>query len=358
MTNAPIELGLRVSRESLPLSHFDRLLDLTSHALVDPDDAAGRDALRACIRDYRDALQHFDSEALQQRGEALLNTFADAATTHAKLRAARRAEVAELVGLFRDMTVSLVGEGSATATELTASASRFAALGYIGDIRLLKDRLGKEVSHLKDVAAKKEQQWARAADDFTQKVNSLQQQLRLTQEEASVDSLTGVANRRMFDHRLAEFLADHRHSFSLVFIDVDDFKAINDQDGHDAGDRVLKAIAHSFATSVRSIDVVARLGGDEFALLFDNVTLRQAENRVAAINGTLAALLDAEGLRATTVSWGIAEFSAGDTAQSLCKRADDALYASKRRGRGRVTAIPAPLLRDLRGRKTDSSGVS
>jgi diguanylate cyclase len=259
-----------------------------------------------------------------------------------------RSEIADLLKLFREVTASVSGEGEAFASDMKESANRFSALTQISDIRLLKERLSREVVRLRETAKSREDKWQSIVGSFKDKVDSLEEQLVASQQEASLDPLTGVANRRLFDRTLVAFMKDHSRRFALVLVDVDNFKHINDRHGHEAGDRVLQMIAHTFATSVRSEDMVARLGGDEFALLLENVTLAQATSRMHGIAAALATASTAGGGPAASVSCGVAEFSAGDTAKSLTKRADEALYDAKRSGKGRVAQKTAPLIRDLR----------
>jgi diguanylate cyclase len=140
----------------------------------------------------------------------------------------------------------------------------------------------------------------------------------------------------------------------LVLLDVDDFKKINDTHGHAIGDRVLVAVASALRTAVRSNqDLVARIGGDEFAVLAIGLTLRQAESRFQNFISKLAPENTRSGdtpLPPVGISCGIAEFSAGDTVESLSQRADQALYEAKRAGKNRVVVKRKPYLRDLLGR--------
>jgi diguanylate cyclase (GGDEF)-like protein len=130
--------------------------------------------------------------------------------------------------------------------------------------------------------------------------------------------------------------------------DLDDFTAINDTGGHAAGDAVLQAVAQTLKTSVRKHDLVARIGGDEFALIGSSVTLRDAEPRIRSIVATLATV--PTGLQEparVSVSCGLAEYCAGDTLESLQRRADQALYDAKRHGKNRVVVKSPPFIRDL-----------
>jgi diguanylate cyclase (GGDEF)-like protein len=348
MSDGYVALGLNNTHPNLAaLPHLERLLDLLSDALTDPDDVLERQTFLARIAEYREALHKGNPTLIRDCGDALLTVCGQALERHKKHRLSVRSEIADLIKLFREVTVSVAGEGELFAADMTQSATRFSALAQINDIRLLKDRLTREVHRLRESALAREQRWRAVVTSFKDKVESLEEQLLATQHEASLDPLTGVANRRLFDRTLVTFMSKNSRRFALVLIDVDDFKNINDHSGHEAGDRVLQSIAHSFATSVRSDDMVARIGGDEFALILENVTLAQACTRVSGIVAALKAS-SAPGQPALTVSCGVAEFSAGDTPQSLTKRADDALYEAKHQGKGRVVPRQAPLIRDLR----------
>jgi diguanylate cyclase (GGDEF)-like protein len=167
-------------------------------------------------------------------------------------------------------------------------------------------------------------------------------------DEAALDALTRIGNRRHFEHALAERLRLAKRQFVVAIFDVDDFKTVNDGGGHQAGDHVLQEVAQILKSSLRAEDVVARIGGDEFAVLVSEVTLRQAESRLRVVLAHMTAALDgAAKLPRVTVSCGAAECSAGDTMQSLMSRADQALYDAKRRGKNRVSVKTLPFIRDL-----------
>jgi diguanylate cyclase (GGDEF)-like protein len=157
---------------------------------------------------------------------------------------------------------------------------------------------------------------------------------------AGKDQLTGLWNRRAFDQRLHEAIAHHgRHDgiFSLLLIDLDHFKAVNDRHGHVAGDEVLKRFADVLHERLRQNDVDARWGGEEFAVLADGANLDNAflvaEHIRRAVESTVFT-----GPGRLTVSIGVAEYQATETADDLLSRVDDALYEAKRAGRNRVVA--------------------
>jgi two-component system cell cycle response regulator len=155
---------------------------------------------------------------------------------------------------------------------------------------------------------------------------------------ASMDGLTGLANRREFDQVLAREVNRSERSkepLSLVVFDIDHFKRINDTRGHLAGDEVLRAVGNVMAGAVREMDLVARYGGEEFAVVLPRCDQHDAVRVVERIRRAG----QAEGeLQDVTLSAGIATmpFNATD-GLTLVAAADEALYESKRAGRDRYT---------------------
>jgi len=162
------------------------------------------------------------------------------------------------------------------------------------------------------------------------------------EHQAGTDALTGIPNRRDFFDTARKALAHarrHNHPCTLLMIDVDGLKTVNDRLGHAAGDELLLAMPGIFARSLRESDIVARLGGDEFAVLLleteETAGAAAAERLRSAVNGEL---LTIDGVEVgMSISVGLASFT-HDIAdiESLLKRADAALYGAKRAGRNRV----------------------
>lgn len=153
---------------------------------------------------------------------------------------------------------------------------------------------------------------------------------------ARVDGLTGCLNQRAFREVLdGEVARAERfgHPLTLVLVDLDRFKDVNDRRGHQAGDEVLANMGHLLRTSVRAIDVVGRIGGDEFAVLLLETGPRDA-GRIA--DRILERARAGAGETTTTVSVGVASLTEGATATLLVADADVALYAAKRAGRDGV----------------------
>ena len=160
---------------------------------------------------------------------------------------------------------------------------------------------------------------------------------------AMVDPLTGLYNRRFAMQRLAAEVARSErrgHPLTVLTLDLNDFKQINDMHGHPAGDQVLQEFASHLNRVIRGSDLAVRLGGDEFLVLLPECTLEQLQ----LVLGRLGSLeVDWQGLRLpVTFSAGWKQYQMGDRPEELLARADQALYASKRAGKvGRTLAQPA-----------------
>ncbi len=158
--------------------------------------------------------------------------------------------------------------------------------------------------------------------------------------KARIDGLTGLYNRAYFDERLAGEIAmsrRHGHSLSLITIDVDHFKSINDAFGHAIGDDALRAIAQTIRNRCRAEDIVCRIGGDELVVLTPGVPIEGAMKLAADLCREVEALrLPAreETLR-MSLSIGVADLQP-ETSQSIVQRSDEALYEAKRRGRNQA----------------------
>ncbi len=171
-----------------------------------------------------------------------------------------------------------------------------------------------------------------ARDELTAK-NALLEKL------SSTDDLTGLYNRRHFFvalERELERAQRHQHALTLIALDLDRFKLVNDTYGHAEGDRVLKATADCILHHVRRYDVVARVGGEELALILPETDLEPARVLAERIRKTFELEILAGGRKAVTLSGGIAQWNAAESAGQLLKRADDALYEAKAKGRNRI----------------------
>ncbi len=183
--------------------------------------------------------------------------------------------------------------------------------------------------------------------------SSYQQRLQIAQltvdelgQLANTDVLTRLPNRR----RLAEILefelvrfARYGRAFALIMVDVDHFKSINDRFGHKVGDQALLALAIRAKETLRDVDTLGRWGGEGFVVILPETGPADSLRRAEALCAHIAAQ-PLIGELAITISCGVASVTAGDTAESLFKRADMALYAAKQQGRNRAEGVRSAAL--------------
>ena len=168
------------------------------------------------------------------------------------------------------------------------------------------------------------------------RVEELERQVRSLSHKAFVDDMTGLPNFRAFTQRMDQAMAEFQRGrvFSLVMVDVDFFKRVNDTFGHSVGDDVLRHVADVLQSSVRAVDFVGRYGGEEFCMV-----LADAGPKGALDVADRARVLLSEkpfGCLDLTASFGTCTFGSGMVVSDVVKNADSALYRAKENGRNRV----------------------
>jgi two-component system cell cycle response regulator len=171
----------------------------------------------------------------------------------------------------------------------------------------------------------------------------LRQSVNNTMAMAVTDDMTGLYNRRYFDRHLGVMLGKaqaQERDMALMILDIDHFKSVNDNYGHDIGDIVIKEFAARLKRNIRGVDLACRFGGEEFVVLMPDTDYRQAETIAERVRQSISERgfqIGGERQLKVTVSAGVTLNETGsDTPESLIKRADVALYRAKREGRNRV----------------------
>lgn len=176
-----------------------------------------------------------------------------------------------------------------------------------------------------------------------QETERLRAELEQQRREAQIDPLTGLFNRRALDAHLNRLMTtEEGEKLSMVLLDIDYFKQVNDTYGHALGDAVIRSVANTIRKCIRGDDYPVRFGGEEFLVLLPNTSLDGAAKVAETIRVRIEALRlvrrrDNLALKPFTVSLGVAQRQPDDTRESLFERADRALYQSKQGGRNRVT---------------------
>ncbi len=180
-------------------------------------------------------------------------------------------------------------------------------------------------------------------NNLTRELNRKNRELGRANEKikalSRTDYLTGLANRGYFSERIEQMISlavRKSHPLSLIMTDIDQFKAINDTYGHDAGDRVLQGFAGLMKTSTRTEDLVARFGGEEFIILLPLTEIREAHAYAERIRLALPRKDLLQNDHSITASFGVSQLLPDETSAGLIKRADTALYRAKTSGRNRT----------------------
>ena len=209
----------------------------------------------------------------------------------------------------------------------------------LSEIRLLLEALVAETRSMQNATHSMHAHF----ESKSKEIEELQEQLKLERRRAITDPLTGLYNRLALIDKLNAAIIEMPDSQppSVVMLDIDRFKSVNDNHGHLIGDRVIRFVAQSLQQNIKGKDVAARYGGEEFTLLLPSTGPKGAE---AVANSVRNAVAQAQLVRADnkkplgqiTISAGVATYKLGEDLMDLINRADQALYRAKREGRNRV----------------------
>jgi diguanylate cyclase len=208
------------------------------------------------------------------------------------------------------------------------------------DIKMIVDQMIVETKALVKSGKRLQTRMKISSDDLRQ----LHQELEKSQQEAQTDTLTSLINRRGLEKRLElERIRSRQNDspFSIIMMDIDHFKRVNDTFGHLVGDSILRSFAHMIKDHLRKNDIAARYGGEEFLILLPETEIKGAEavgQKIRKALSTKEWRLKETGksIGKITVSMGISLYKFNEPEKSLIKRADDALYLAKNNGRDQI----------------------
>lgn len=261
----------------------------------------------------------------------------------------RKALEDQSVGLHRLMAETLTGveesanKASESSERFVLNSKRIDASKDILEIRQVVSEVVAETHSM----AKNSLVLKDMLLETKREVGNLRKELQRSQKQAKTDGLTGLLNNREFHREIAKNILSVKEtgeSLSLLLIDIDNFKSINDEYGHLVGDKLLRFISAQFTNNVKGQDIIARTGGEEFAILLPNTGLDQARMLAEIIRTRIAKSRfrrtgDAESIEAVTLSVGVTSYKSNEELDEFVSRADQALHQSKQRGKNRVSIL-------------------
>ncbi len=265
-----------------------------------------------------------------------------------KYIADRENELRDIIDLLTKAMASLDVENRDFYQRLHDQSEKVEQITLLDDIKKIKSALQHEVMQMREIVDQKKDQDRRQVQLLAGQVNSLRQELEKTRAKSMTDGLTAVYNRQAFDEILLELIERSRVmnlEFSLLMLDLDNFKKINDTHGHLLGDQVLVAFCQKCRGAIRGDDVLARYGGEEFAVILPGANLKNALKKGRQICDAISSVRYATSddpdndYLCITVSIGLTAFKKDDTPETIIGRADKGLYKAKKNGKNCAVAI-------------------
>jgi diguanylate cyclase len=332
----------------LLLQHRHHLMDLLGQLCEELSASLGDLAENdSWARGQCEAMRLKLEEGLNARGiKAVSELLRDTRVRQGRLRAERELARDALKGFINQLLNELGDLGQHTG-RFHESVGRYAEVIERADtLESLADVVREMVIESRTVeglvgqAQQRLQQELARATELSEKVHSLEAELKRLSDEVSTDQLTQVANRRglmsSFEVERARQTRDGS-TLCIALLDVDNFKRLNDELGHGAGDEALKSLAALVSRTLRPTDLVARYGGEEFVLLLPGTTLPEARQVLDRLQRALTGGLFMHETRQVfvTFSAGVTVFRPGEPLEAALDRADQALYQAKRTGKNR-----------------------
>lgn len=263
----------------------------------------------------------------------------------------RDRELKEMITLLSEgVTAVSAGQGDYH-KQILQTTNKLTDISQLEDIRKMRSLLANEIQRLKETVRQKQSAEKRELEQLSQHVETLQNKLQSAVNKSMIDPLTGLYNRQGWDQEIfntCQSASIMQNPFAVAMVDIDNFKTINDEYGHQVGDQVLTNLAKTFKESFRSEDFIARYGGDEIAFLLAVPSIDKAHKRLerlvrdvgkptyhCSVNGRDCYLK-------LSISCGFSFCRKGDTPETLVRRADEALYHAKKNGKNQVAAEPEP----------------
>jgi len=337
-----IELAGSRSRVQVLEDAAVAMLDCVQALVLDIDEIGAPEVreeltkLRGRIKSGDDAARMADALAVTRHATL---EFAEAERLHLE---DRDTELRNIIQVLTDGLAGISSGAAAYHKQILDTGARFEAASRLSDLVRVRAAITTEVSSLRTAVTARQVADTKATAALRAEIEQLRTSVESATNAAKVDALTQAANRGAFDDELARrctLAASGGETFSLLMVDIDHFKRINDTYGHQTGDRVLQALVTFLRDRVRKGDMIARWGGEEFAVVLPSASLRvafaKAKTCVAQLEEADWTIDQARKLQ-FTASIGVTAWKEGDAPEHVVERADKALYAAKHGGRNRA----------------------
>ena len=267
----------------------------------------------------------------EQQVEAHLQQWGEGTAEHFKAKAN---EVKELL-LVLARTAESVGERDQRySNQFSQFTSRLKTIADLDDLTQVRASLVKGAAELKNYVDQMSQDSQKSVAQLRAEVSTYESKLKVVEELAAKDPLTGLSNRRSIEQRL-EWRVEHRQGFCVVMLDLNQFKPVNDKHGHNVGDSLLKQFSAELRSNLRSGDMVGRWGGDEFIVVLDcdlTGAKAQVERMQKWVFGEYSIPLGSGAGELKVIvqaAVGVAQWQSDETVREVIERADSAMYRDK-----------------------------
>ncbi len=255
-----------------------------------------------------------------------------------------RDELKNIIVIMASTLTSLLDTGGEFSSNLDRYAKKLQVVKDVHEIQTIRDLLLQETLSFKEHTGRMISDVRLAnkrVETANLKIEKLKKQMEKIKQEIIIDPLTKIYNRRAFDDKIKQEFASFRRygsKTSLIIIDIDHFKKVNDTYGHRTGDGVLRVVAGILKKEIRDIDILARYGGEEFAVILPHTELSPALEVAERLRQKVSESRFAYKGEpfSITASFGVGELRDGDTLDGYIRRVDAALYEAKKAGRNRV----------------------
>ncbi len=336
---------LQISEEKATLLH---MIDTYNKHLIEIDSQPVR-RVREILDEFAKGLVHPDPEMAEKNLFRFRQFFASYRIDEYTYIQKTFDDFKNIIWDFADQLGEDLKFEQAKDLEVKQSLTQLREAVESNSIEVLRSRSREFIDNYIEVQSKKDEHRARSITAIQKNFTTVKKQLMEANQNMRMDHLTGAFNRKSFDEQVKKFVSLKKisnNNVSMIMLDIDHFKKINDSYGHDMGDFVIKECVRSLKQVFhRETDFVARIGGEEFAVILPD---HQVEHAVRKAEEALALIRREAFIQGNleirfTVSMGIAELLGPESGDQWIKRADQALYQSKQSGRNKYTVASAHL---------------